>query len=239
MLLNVIKGLFPPDKVVAVSPYDWSKAESRIQLVDKSLNIVPELDRGRAIPDGAFKAVVSGDEITVRNLFNDPTTRRITCSHFFASNHIPKLNDSSMGMRRRWLMIEFKNKVKDPKPRYENYILEQKAEIIGWGLEGLSRLLARGGFEERNVDRMFSDVDEFALFIGDREWITVVRSGKVKLAKLYSAYLQWRAESGYNRRKISFLNKTRFEERLLDEGYDIEREVGGVNVNGIKLEKVL
>jgi phage/plasmid-associated DNA primase len=75
------------------------------------MNICGELSESTNISGELFKQVIAGEPIMVQYKGRDgfETTPRAT--HWFASNHAPKSQDTSDGFTRRWLFLEFNRKV--------------------------------------------------------------------------------------------------------------------------------
>ena len=65
------------------------------------------------------------------------------------SNHLPKTRDSSEGFNRRWLILEFNNRI--PADRrvidLDAQILEHERDaIVAWAIQGYKRLMDNGSF---------------------------------------------------------------------------------------------
>lgn len=143
VLLDVISDLLPPEGTCSVSPENWSDRFLPAQMANKSLNICGELSSNDKIKAQQFKEIVAGAEITAQNKGKDPFRYRVQCAHWFASNHLPKTDDSSDAFNRRWLVLFF-NKPVDMKNIDRSLALkivtEEREAIAAWAIQARERI---------------------------------------------------------------------------------------------------
>jgi hypothetical protein len=166
-LLNIIKELTPKHKRGAISPENWTNINSLLSLRTKMLNVCGELSESKDINSQIFKDVVDGGElddnlkakhrtsITAHgaSLTNPEQTamsvHKVTCAHWFASNHLPKTKDFSYGFSRRWLIFDFPNPVPSHKriPDIATRIVRQEKEaILCWVISGFSTIANKSDY---------------------------------------------------------------------------------------------
>ena len=149
VLQAIMRGLLPTESAAAISPSDWGDKFLPAQMFGKIINFAGELSETRPVPGDIFKKVVSGEEMQVQHKNQAPFVFAPACAHWFNSNHLPKTRDSSEGFNRRWLMLEFNNRI--PPDRIiidlDQQILDHEREaIVAWGIQGYKRLLEHGGY---------------------------------------------------------------------------------------------
>lgn len=145
-LLKIVSSLVPDEAKSAVNPADWSSRFAPSMMYKKLLNIAGELSGRRQIDGQRFKDIVDGSEIMGEYKFKDAFRFCITCTHWFASNHFPRTEDSSEGFTRRWLVLDFRHPVPVGKRvvGLGDEIVAQEREIIAaWAVEGMQRLLTQ------------------------------------------------------------------------------------------------
>ncbi len=118
--------------------------------VNASLIFTPEVKKGaRGIDQEAFKALSGGDLLTAKFLYRDMVEFVNTSCHIVSSNDEPMITDATDGVYRRLCVVKWNqrygsfNKIGDLAER----ILKEEAHIVlDWLLDGVSRIVRRGGF---------------------------------------------------------------------------------------------
>ncbi|KQS84271.1 phage/plasmid primase, P4 family [Rhizobium sp. Leaf383] len=149
VLQSIMKGLVPFGSSASIAPTDWGDRFLPAEMFGKIINFAGELSETRPIPGDIFKKVVSGESMTVQYKNGQPFNFDPEAAHWFNSNFLPKTRDSSEGFNRRWLILEFNNRV-DPSKRIidlDQQILEHEREaIVAWAIQGYKRVLDQGKF---------------------------------------------------------------------------------------------
>jgi P4 family phage/plasmid primase-like protien len=115
------------------------------ELIGKSLNLVPEIEVGEAIPDAIFKTLVGTEElISIRKLYIGFIKYKPYAKHIFLCNNMPIIKDPSKGTINRILPLEFINVVPEFKRDLDlpKKILADKAGFLNWCVQGALRLVA-------------------------------------------------------------------------------------------------
>lgn len=139
----LIQALLPPGTTSAIKPSQFGDKFLPAQLAGKIFNFAGELSESRKIPGDIFKQIIAGDPMKVQNKHQAPFTLVPKATHWFGSNFLPISNDGSEGFSRRWLVLEFNEKVPESMriPDFQQKIIENEAHaIVAWAFEGYKRL---------------------------------------------------------------------------------------------------
>lgn len=112
-ILRLIMDMVGNENVSNVNLQDYSNPTFAATLMDRALNIAPDLPSSIIKDISAFKSLVSGnDTITTRELYKNPKSMPCTTKHFFGSNQFPQLakdmtEDNINAFMSRLLFIPF------------------------------------------------------------------------------------------------------------------------------------
>ncbi|WP_454287245.1 DUF5906 domain-containing protein [Rhizobium arsenicireducens] len=171
----------------------------------KILNFAGELSETRPVPGDVFKKVISGEDLTVQYKNQNPFHFEPECAHWFNSNHLPKTRDSSEGFNRRWLILEFNNRIAPTKQiaDLDQQILEHEREaIVAWAIQGYRRLVDLGAYTMPAshlalVDQMAADNNSVRAFLTSPG--TVLKWGAerhISLPELHTEYWRYMLATG-------------------------------------------
>lgn len=174
-------------------------------LLSKLVNIDDDAVDGRVLQNtGRFKSLVSGNEITVRQIFKEPVTFTPYSTCMFSCNKLPRIMDKTSGLYRRLVIIELNNKVEKPDPlflmkltaRDMEYFLYKAVYWVGVALqEGKFRISQ----SEKELLRKFkcrqSSLNEWVY----EEAMTLGDFYEKGVLGLYTLYLEWAQRNGYTR----------------------------------------
>lgn len=141
-VLNVIRSLFPPSAVCAVSPQDWGRGFLLAVLAGKRINVVSELPEREIIDSERFKAVVGGDPLTAERKNQDPFDLECEAGHLFSCNALPPTRDQSDGFWRRFAVIPCDRRFQAHevvRDLWREIVAEELAGIAAWAIEGAAR----------------------------------------------------------------------------------------------------
>lgn len=205
VLQSIMRGLLPPDSFAAISPSDWRDRFLPAEMFGKVVNFAGELSENRVIPGDIFKRIVAGEEIQAQFKNQSPFVFVPECAHWFNSNHLPKTRDSSEGFTRRWLILEFNNRIDAAKRvlDLDQQILEHEREaIVAWAMQGYKRLTENGSFtlpashltliEQLAVDN--NSVRQFLTSLGTH--LTWGAEYEISLVDLHTEYWQFMLMTG-------------------------------------------
>jgi putative DNA primase/helicase len=174
-------------------------------LLSKLINIDDDAVDGKILEaTGRFKSLVTGNEITVRQIFKEPVTFTPFATCMFSCNKLPRIMDKTSGLYRRMVIIELNNKVANPDPlflvkltaRDMEYFLFNAVYWVGIALrEGAFKI----SHSEQELLRKFkcrqSSLNEW---IFEEHMVLNDIYGKGVLA-LYNMYLEWAQSNGYTK----------------------------------------
>lgn len=114
--LDTLKMFFPRDKVTSLTLQDLSSdGFVRSTLLKSRINISPEA-KSNAVDAEEIKKIISGEQITINQKFQEPIDFMPFTKLFVASNTRPYFNDTTHALDRRLVVITFKNRYL---PRHE------------------------------------------------------------------------------------------------------------------------
>ncbi len=174
-------------------------------LLSKLINIDDDAVDGKILENtGRFKSLVTGNEITVRQIFKEPITFTPFATCMFSCNKLPRIMDKTSGLYRRMVIIELNNKISTPDPlflmkltpRDMEYFLYKAVYWVGVALrEGKFRISQ----SEQELLRKFkcrqSSLNEW--IFEDNVTLNDIY-GKGVLG-LYSMYIEWAQTNGYSK----------------------------------------
>lgn len=174
-------------------------------LLSKLINIDDDAVDGKVLENtGRFKSLVTGNEITVRQIFKEPITFTPFATCMFSCNKLPRILDKTSGLYRRMVIIELNNKVVNPDPlflmkltpRDMEYFLYKAVYWIGVALrEGQFRISQ----SEQELLRKFkcrqSSLNEWIF----EESLTLGDIYHKSALGLYTQYIEWGQANGYTK----------------------------------------
>jgi P4 family phage/plasmid primase-like protien len=236
VLQAIMRGLMPIGSSSAVSPSDWADRFLPAEMFGKIINFAGELSETRTIPGDIFKKVVSGEEMQVQFKNQSPFVFEPDCAQWFNSNHLPKTRDSSEGFNRRWLIIEFNNRIPADKRivDLDAQILEHEREaIVAWAIQGYRRLMEKNNYTFPTshlalIEQMAADNNSVRHFLSSTG--TGLKWGKdqqIALADLHTQYWQFSIATGNATR----VNVTKFTKLMkeLSGTFPFEIDIRGKN----------
>lgn len=184
VLLRIVEGLIPPDRVSAVSPDQWDDRFLPAQLVGKTLNIGGELHEKHKIDGQRFKQIVGGDSLEVQRKLQQPFRFNPTCAHWFASNYLPNSDDTTEGFLRRWLFLTFTKAFPEEKRNVnlaEDIIAEEREAIAAWAVQAQPGLAASPAYtipesHRKRVEEVLAGNDSVYFFIRNSPKIQIIPS---------------------------------------------------------------
>lgn len=197
-LLRIAQSLVPESATCFVPPNDWGDKFMPAQMHEKLINVCGELSQHKKIDGQKFKDMLDGTEMSGQLKGQDIFKFRPVCTHWFASNHAPKTDDTSDGFNRRLLFLEFNHPVSkaDRKTDLGDLIVaEEREAIVAWAVLALPRLEAQRDFtlskSHIQAVREVAQANNSVRFFMEASPVIVVGSsvsGRISEDKLYSEY---------------------------------------------------
>lgn len=226
VLCRIMEAMFGEENVSHVSLPDLcdQSGTSIPELAGKIANFCTETDWNK-FNESKFKALISGEKVTSKKLYENPIQSAVSCKFIFCLNNIPTRLKSLQATIRRCSFIECK--VIIPEEERDSRLAEKIIEtelpgIFNWVLKGLERLLKRGRFDEPKSVREATENVKLSslavkLFLDDENWSSDSEN-KVLLKELYRQYVVYANSSGYKP-----LPKNVFSEQLRDLDFRVDR----------------
>lgn len=205
-LANLISAMHDPNAVSNVPITSLDDERMITSLVGKLVNISSEQSRLNMVSDDILKRITGGDPVSIRRLYAEVENKVILKVRFLCvANDMPATNDSSYAMRRRLMILECPNIIKENEadPDLFEKLLNERPGIMRRWVEGLIRLRKRGRFAEpesskQAVDAYLRENDSVAQWLDAK----TVRTGGdywTSLEDSYIDYQEYAKSIGYNR----------------------------------------
>jgi P4 family phage/plasmid primase-like protien len=149
-ILDLLRGLLPPDAVASITAGKMGDERFIVHLVGKLLNASDELSSSTAIASDTFKAVITGDFVSGRDVYRSLVSFRPIAQHVFATNALPVFTGGiDRGVQRRLLLMNF-GRVIPAEEQIESIgrrIGEEEPDLLlAFAVAGACRLIQKRGF---------------------------------------------------------------------------------------------
>jgi len=212
VLCLVLRLLLGIDKVSSV-PIHAFMPNSRFSLADtegKLANIVEEIDEIDSVVTGQIKQYISGSLVTIERKFQNGYQISPTARLTFATNTLPRFQDTSDGIWRRLLVVYFQKQFLDEslqdKRLSDPEFWLNSGELNGifmWALRGLQRLV-KNEWKFTTPESMIQILKDYKFetrpaeqFLKDN--VKVTSSGSIPSSVLYGYFKQFQSMYGYPR----------------------------------------
>ncbi|WP_010648834.1 DNA primase family protein [Oceanobacillus massiliensis] len=198
VLASIITELVGPQNVSSVPLSKFNDQFGMESMIGKSLNISAENEMGgKALKTENFKAIVSGDNITINIKYRPAISYRPYCRLVFLVNNLPDSSDVTEGYFRKLIIVPFSRTFKKDERDVDlkDELLKELPGILNWAILGLKRLRSnnyqfsackaieeteRAYFDEQNPVREFFH-SHVVQEVGSR----------TKQSDFYNMYSQW------------------------------------------------
>ncbi len=205
---QVVDAAMPEGSTCALPPQKWDVDCHRARLVGKLLNLVPELPESDILCSETFKAVVAGDKLVAKKLYQQPFDMVPVAGHICAANRLPATKDPTHGFWRRPLILLFE-RIFAP----DEQDLDLAKKIIETELPAVVSLLVRCGqlalrqghftvpaSSDRAVAEWRKSADQVRAFLDEccvELDPSAPRTEWTRATPLYEAYKTWAREAGH------------------------------------------
>lgn len=209
-------------------------------LVDSSLIICAEAPK-RGIDEQELKKIISGDALSIEYKFMDMFMYSPFAKMLVACNRFPHITDDSNGVWRRLQIIRWEVNISKGQeiPNLDRLIIENELKlVVDWCLEGLSRLLKRGDFDEPASVLLRKENEKInsnnALSFIDDYGVQLSKTGAtIEKERLYAKYAEYCEANG-----LTAFHGAEFWKRIkqhFPEMQEYKRTVGGRRVRVVNL----
>lgn len=250
--LQLLTSLLTESNVSNIALIDIGASQFRLaEIVGKYANIGDDIESTDVLNTASLKKIVTGDTIIVEPKHLKPYSYKPHAKLFFSCNTIPRIYDTSTGMKDRLVIIPMTNRIRNTAiatPHIVREIIKSGGltVLLNRALEGLRRLRSQGAFtepprvtaltasyikENDQVAQFLDDIDNgevqitpvYGSELGCDEDINILQSVKdVRAKELYEIYQRWAVECGYK-----YTGKHKFNKRMKALGYTNEKTVRG------------
>jgi putative DNA primase/helicase len=203
-LLKLLERFLGKKNVSSESLQDLASSRFRASnLAGKLANIFPDLDSQALKSTGKFKALVSGDNISVERKFKEPFDLQNRAKMIFSANELPRTHDTTFAFYKRLVIIPFPNQFEGNEA--DRNLLEklttgvELSGLLNMAIEGLLRLTERGDFLQpesttREMEKYKTENENVKQFIN--EVCIIGRGNVISRVLLYDEYKKWADQSG-------------------------------------------
>jgi P4 family phage/plasmid primase-like protien len=151
-VLDCMRALLPKEAVSSISPARFDDRTFTCHLVGKLLNAPDELASTDAFASEIFKQIITGEPLTVRDVYKSAFDFRPVAQHVYATNNLPTFKGGmDRGVRRRLMVLTF-NRVIPEAERVEHIGLrigrEEPDLLLDWAVRGAGRVIKNNSFTE-------------------------------------------------------------------------------------------
>lgn len=188
---------------------DFDKDYYLASTVGKLLNIDDDVVDGKILENtGRFKSIISGNVISVRQIYREVMdfVPYVTC--IFSCNRLPRIMDKTTGLYRRMVLIELNHKVENPDPLFMNKVTDEDMEYFLFkAVEGIKIAIEEGRFRithsELKLEELFkrrqSPLNEW---LYENE-ISLADLHEHPCTVLYRQFIEWCDANGYSKKMTS------------------------------------
>lgn len=234
--MNLLQKMVSEDNCSHVALADFDKDYYLASTLSKLVNIDDDIVDSRALEaSGRFKSFVSGNIITVRQIYKEPIEFAPYATLVFNCNKLPKILDKTSGLYRRMVLVELNNKIEKPDPSFMLKVTEQDMEYFLYkSVQGIKTALEEGKFRitqsnEQLLLRFKRRQSPFTEWIYDSK-LSLGDIHNHRCMPLYKEFTNWCSDNGY----VKILTMYSFKEEvctLFDVGVDfIQADNGNAKV---------
>lgn len=202
-------------------------------LVGKLLNVDDDVVDGKLLENtGRFKSIISGNIISVRQIYREVMdfVPYVTC--IFSCNRLPRIMDKTSGLYRRMILIELNHKVSKPDPLFMNKVTDQDMQYFLYkAVQGIMTAIEEGRFritqsEQELLEKFKRRQSPLNEWLYEHE-VALKDIHKHSCNALYKQFIEWCGEGGYSK----LMNVFSFKEdicALYDVEIDLDKSEGGI-----------
>lgn len=124
-VLDVMKALIGKENISSVSLGELGQRFKTAELYGKLANIGDDISNNYIDDNSLFKKLVTGETVNVERKGKDPFDFNNYSKLIFSANEIPRINDTSNGLKRRLIIIPFNAKFSKSDPDFDPYIKDK------------------------------------------------------------------------------------------------------------------
>ncbi len=205
-LIEILRAAMPAGACCAIPPQDWRKDYRLAELAGRRFNAVSELPETDILESETFKAVVTGDATSARQIYEKAFELRSIAGHLFAANALPGVADMTTGFWRRFVVLRFSRTFTagETNPNIATEIIAAELPgIVSGLLEAARVVLASGSYiVPKSADGEIAEwrlsADSVANFLREETREPKNEMEWSRAGSLYSSYRMWCWENGFH-----------------------------------------
>lgn len=202
---NLVSKMLGEDNCSHIALSDFDKDYYLATTVGKLGNIDDDVVDGKTLTyTGRFKSLISGERITVRQIYAAPLDFVPYATCIFSCNRLPKIMDKTTGLYRRMVLIELNHKVAKPDLLFMERVTEADMEYFLFkAVDAIKLALDEGHLKITQSEQHLLDLfkrrqSPLHEWLYDMEY-TLKDFHNVKCSILYRQYRQWCEDNGYTK----------------------------------------
>jgi P4 family phage/plasmid primase-like protien len=204
-ILNMLRGLLPACAISSVTAAKMGDERHILGLLGKLLNASDELSGASAISSEVFKAVITGETVSGRDVYKSRVEFKPVAQHVYATNTLPSFQGGmDRGVQRRLLVLPF-NRVIPKEEKIADIgrcIPEEEMNLLlAWAVEGALDLMNNRGFTvtdnlAKNLQDWLEEADSVQGWVAECLEIVMDQNAWLKTSYAYKCYHKWATEQG-------------------------------------------
>lgn len=210
--MNIVKRMLGDNNCSTIRLQDFDKDYQLATTVGKLANIDDDVDDRPLEYTGRFKAIISGNEVSCRQIYREVISFIPFLTCIFSCNKLPRIMDKTSGLFRRMILLELNNPIKTIDPLYLTKITESDMEyFLLKSVEAIGIAIEEGHFRitqsESKLMELFrrrqSPINEWLY----ENSMTMAEIYNVNCNNLYKQFIAWCEIYGYSRPSSLFTFK--------------------------------
>lgn len=209
-------------------------------LVDKLANVYADIQSLRFKDMAIFKAISSGDTISVGDKYERRHDETIKVIQIYSANKMPYIDDKNKGFLRRVSPIVFDMVIEDQDPYIDDKLADpdEQTRILALLIRIAKVTKARGFLFEKSeadiLEILEEKEDPITQFLNDPDWIRQEPEQEMEKHLLYNLYRTYCRESGCAAKQMNA-----FSRYLTNKGFATRRSNGRSYAIGLSSDRVL
>ncbi|WP_094762474.1 DNA primase family protein [Intestinimonas massiliensis (ex Afouda et al. 2020)] len=224
-LSTMVRRFCGEENVSSVELEDLGNRFGLAGLVNKTLNIVPDIKKTKLFASGLFKALVGGDAVHVEQKYRESFDYVFTGKMIFGMNLFPDFSADFEGIERRLVILKFERVYKRTDPDYNPAIDddlstdEAMSALLNRAISGYKSLTQNKGFIETRKSKQqmaafVSENDSVVAWVESLDDVGILErepiSGPEGLYKAYEIYCNASGERAKDQKDFTRIIKTRY-----------------------------